>query len=252
MASIKKYTRKSLQNKQQELKKESKDSSNRVMALTEEDIPPVFHRVPGHSFPGIKCMVCSNYIDITRREKQYAIKCHQCLELTPLRKPSSDKKQYIRCVCNCLLLCQMDEKKVICPKPQCLKVLEIRAPTREDRYPLHAIGTVQVICAFCGNVFLYNTYEHKLASCPHCMTRSSVQKAYIHNRAMGFIIAAICQFIISVSLTVETIHLTGRYPGIISFYVFLFSATVLFLLGAINYLMMKVSKIIHIGEIELH
>ncbi|RTG86641.1 uncharacterized protein DC041_0005638 [Schistosoma bovis] len=43
----------------------------------------------------------------------------------PIKGPPTGK-QYVRCPCNCLLVCNESTSKVGCPRPECQKVIVIR------------------------------------------------------------------------------------------------------------------------------
>ncbi|CAL8081722.1 unnamed protein product [Calicophoron daubneyi] len=70
----------------------------------------------------INCQVCNHVISLDGREKQMVVKCPSCGEATPIKGPPAGK-QYVRCPCNCLLICNATTTRVGCPRPECQKVI---------------------------------------------------------------------------------------------------------------------------------
>lgn len=86
--------------------------------------PFVEHTVPtvSDSDATINCQVCNHVVFLGNREKQMVIRCSNCHEATPVQGPPAGK-QYVRCPCNCLLICNANTTKVGCPRPECQKVI---------------------------------------------------------------------------------------------------------------------------------
>ncbi|KAF7234318.1 hypothetical protein EG68_12202 [Paragonimus skrjabini miyazakii] len=55
----------------------------------------------------------------------YCVECPQMDEKTPLISAGGPPagKQYVRCPCNCLLVCSTKTTRVGCPRPECQKVI---------------------------------------------------------------------------------------------------------------------------------
>ncbi|KAA3671261.1 phosphatidylinositol-4,5-bisphosphate 4-phosphatase, partial [Paragonimus westermani] len=70
----------------------------------------------------INCHVCNHVVSIENREKQLVVRCPNCSEATPIKGPPAGK-QYVRCPCNCLLVCSTKTTRVGCPRPECQKVI---------------------------------------------------------------------------------------------------------------------------------
>ncbi|KAL5965036.1 Type I phosphatidylinositol 45-bisphosphate 4-phosphatase-B [Taenia solium] len=77
--------------------------------------------------PTTKCQVCSTIIPIANKEKQLVVKCPSCGEATPIKGPPTGK-QYVRCQCNCLLICKSTATRVGCPRENCLRVINLNGP----------------------------------------------------------------------------------------------------------------------------
>ncbi|KAL5104878.1 Type 2 phosphatidylinositol 45-bisphosphate 4-phosphatase [Taenia crassiceps] len=70
--------------------------------------------------PTTKCQVCNTIIPITNKEKQLVVKCPSCGPPTG--------KQYVRCQCNCLLICKSTATRVGCPRENCQRVITLNGP----------------------------------------------------------------------------------------------------------------------------
>ncbi|KAH9281393.1 Type I phosphatidylinositol 4,5-bisphosphate 4-phosphatase-B [Echinococcus granulosus] len=77
--------------------------------------------------PTTKCQVCNTIIPIVNKEKQLVVKCPSCGEATPIKGPPTGK-QYVRCQCNCLLICKSTATRVGCPREDCLRVINLNGP----------------------------------------------------------------------------------------------------------------------------
>ncbi|CAB3401240.1 unnamed protein product [Caenorhabditis bovis] len=150
----------------------------------------------------VVCRVCDANIFLEGRSNQHVVKCHACDEATPIR-PAPAGKKYVRCPCNCLLICKASSTRIACPRNNCRRVITlgqrdpsgsaIRAPT----------GSCRVSCVYCNEIFLFNTLTNALATCPHCRKFSSVGTFARRRSILLFILAAILA-IFSVLVTIMT------------------------------------------------
>ena len=94
-----------------------------------------------------------NSIDITGKREQHVVKCSSCSEATPIRIAPPGRK-YVRCPCNCLLICKNTSVRVACPRPNCKQVISL-VPSGPPQVPVPNVpGMCRVVCAYCHDTFL--------------------------------------------------------------------------------------------------
>lgn len=131
------------------------------------------------STPVISCRVCQSAISVEGKTHQHVVKCSICNEATPIKNAPVGKK-YVRCPCNCLLICKVTSQKIACPRPYCKRIINL-GPVHIDRdspEPQQPVG-IRVICGHCSNTFLWTEFSDRtLARCPHCRKVSSIGRHY--------------------------------------------------------------------------
>ncbi|VDQ09354.1 unnamed protein product [Trichobilharzia regenti] len=78
---------------------------------------PLVSAGPSATRPAIEKAITSD------GESQATVNCQVCRQ--PIKGPPTGK-QYVRCPCNCLLVCNESTSKVGCPRPECQKVIVLR------------------------------------------------------------------------------------------------------------------------------
>jgi phosphatidylinositol-4,5-bisphosphate 4-phosphatase len=137
----------------------------------------------------VTCRVCEAEIPLEGKTNQHVVRCQKCNEVfipkinrmqkfhrqvTPIRAAPPGKK-YVRCPCNCLLVCKATSTRIACPRQNCRRVITLASGPPNSGIPGTAIrapvGTCRVQCAYCQEIFMFNTLTNQLAICPHCRKR---------------------------------------------------------------------------------
>ncbi|XP_009704773.1 PREDICTED: type 2 phosphatidylinositol 4,5-bisphosphate 4-phosphatase-like, partial [Cariama cristata] len=141
------------------------------------ELPPPYTAIASpdaSGVPVINCRVCQSLINLDGKLHQHVVKCTVCNEATPIKNPPSGKK-YVRCQCNCLLICKDTSRKIGCPRPNCRRIITLgpvmlipEEQPAQPALPVQPDGT-RVVCGHCGNTFLWMELRfNTLAKCPHC------------------------------------------------------------------------------------
>ncbi|CAI5445247.1 unnamed protein product [Caenorhabditis angaria] len=203
------------------------------------------HRPTGAT---VTCRVCDASVQLEGRNTQHVVKCHNCDEATPIR-PAPPGKKYVRCPCNCLLICKASSTRIACPRNNCRRVITL--DTAGQRDPASAIraptGSCRVSCAHCNEIFLFNTLTNSLATCPHCRKHSAVGP-FARRRSILFFVLAAVLAIFSVLFTLLTKQSGLSRVLIYPAWVLLYFVTVLAGYKSFNYWMTPASHVI--GPLE--
>uniref|UniRef100_A0A183BVR9 Phosphatidylinositol-4,5-bisphosphate 4-phosphatase n=1 Tax=Globodera pallida TaxID=36090 RepID=A0A183BVR9_GLOPA len=175
--------------------------------------------------PSVTCRVCETEIPIEGRSSQHVVRCLQCNEVTPIRAAPPGKK-YVRCPCNCLLVCKATSTRIACPRQNCRRVITLVNGPPNSGVPGTAIrapvGTCRVQCAYCQDIFMFNTLTNQLAICPHCRKSSSVGAGYTRSRSLLYCVILLVSSLFLIGVIVAIAH------GNNSFFMYAFMAILLF------------------------
>jgi len=206
------------------------DGSSTVSPIVPYEPPPHYNTLAG-SMHLVSCKVC-NTIDISGKKDQHGVKCNSCNAI----RSAPPGRKYVRCPCNCLLICKSSSQRIACPRPNCTKIINL-APS-PPVFVSKVTGMCRVSCAHCHDTFLYNTLNNALARCPHCGKVSSVGPEFVRKRTIIFLIFGLVVLGIGIGVTVA-----GQKGGMYVFYVGAFLVSLLLLLRSLYYCSMKISLI---------
>lgn len=193
--------------------------------------------------PTVTCRVCSATIFIEGKTRQHVVKCNHCNEATPIRAAPPGKK-YVRCPCNCLLLCKAASNRIACPRANCKRVITLGGTTPVGTAVRAPAGTCRVACAHCQEVFMFNTLNNTAAKCPHCKKLSSVGQSFARSRAIVFLVCAVVVALLGTGLTLGTVHVAASSPVLYILWAVVFVIAALLFLRFLYYATLKTSQIL--------
>ncbi|KAK4291235.1 hypothetical protein Pmani_035921 [Petrolisthes manimaculis] len=228
----------------------SNQEETSVSAVGPDELPPPYTPSPS-GVPMVTCRVCQAMIDISGKVDQHVVKCVQCNEATPIKNAPAGKK-YVRCPCNCLLICKGSSQRIACPRPHCKRIINLSNPSStlaggtggNPSSSLHHVpGMCRVTCAHCHDTFIFNTLNNALARCPHCRKVSSVGPEFARCRSIVFLVPGLVCVCIGAALTITTLQYTQTYPGIYVAYIVAFLIALILFYRTLYYCSMKISLI---------
>ncbi|CAG0918572.1 unnamed protein product [Notodromas monacha] len=215
--------------------------------------------VNGNRIPMVSCRVCQAMIDISDKRDQHVVKCTQCREATPIKNAPMGKK-YVRCPCNCLLICKDTSQRIACPRPNCKKIINLAPINPPPAATPSMPGMCHVCCAHCREIFLrdsdevpmdrlftsvrsfqFNSLTNVMARCPHCRKVSSVGVDYTRRRKWAFLVLGLIALAVGLGVTFGTMNLASHYGGLYVIHVGAFLIAIVFLCRALYFHTMKVS-----------
>ena len=182
-------------------------------------------------------------IDISMKKEQHVVKCNSCNEATPIRNAPPGRK-YVRCPCNCLLICRSSSHKIACPRPNCKRIVNLAAqPSQQVLRTSIVPGMCKVTCAHCHDTFLFNTLNNTLARCPHCSRCSSVGHEFARTRSFIFLLFGLIVLGIGVGVIAGTLNIAHDNRGMYMLYAGFFLITLFLIMKSGYYCSMKISLI---------
>lgn len=179
-------------------------NGNAVVTVPNEEPPPYTPAEQNSGTPIINCRVCQTMINVEGKLHQHVVKCVSCNEATPIRNAPQHKK-YVRCPCNCLLICKASSMRIACPRANCKRIISLGPingiPSESVTPPTTNVET-RVACGHCLQTFLFNPQMQALARCPHCRRVSSVGNGLAARRAWIFTFIGLACLIVAIGLTV--------------------------------------------------
>ncbi|XP_050664522.1 type 1 phosphatidylinositol 4,5-bisphosphate 4-phosphatase [Leptidea sinapis] len=225
------------QNENQPLLRDEEENVSTISPIGPDELPPPYQQA---GMPMVACRVCQAMIDISGKREQHVVKCSDCNEATPIRNAPPGKK-YVRCPCNCLLICKSSSQRIACPRANCKRIINL-APSPVTPPVPTLPGMRRVICGHCQDTFLYQILKKAPVRCPHCRKVSSVGKVK-NKRGVMFGVLAVIVFAIALGVTLGTLSAAKTHGG--GVYVAYVGAFILALLlgsRSIYYFTMKESK----------
>jgi len=190
--------------------------------------------------PTVTCRVCEHEIPLEGRSTQHVVRCANCNEVTPIRAAPPGKK-YVRCPCNCLLVCKASSNRIACPRANCRRVITLVASEPVGTAVRAPAGTCRVQCVHCQEMFMFNTLVNNVAHCPHCKKSSSVGARFARSRAVIYLVCFAATLFILIGVILGTSD-----SGVLAwmFWVLLILAASFFAQRGVYYSRMQISQVL--------
>jgi len=187
------------------------DGSGRTIVTipSSQDPPPYTPTDQLNGTPVISCRVCQAMINVDGKLHQHVVKCGACNEATPIRNAPPGKK-YVRCPCNCLLICKSSSMRIACPRMNCKRIINLAPiPSAGDSTgqssTTPATSTTnesRITCGHCFQTFIFDPHTQALARCPHCRKISSIGTNLARKRAGIFLLLGLACLVVGIGLTI--------------------------------------------------